>query len=186
MLLTEKEEEIQWASSDIVSVIASMPALSYEENMSISTFAEKKRPIIPSLSFPIDNNGDAIDENAPELARLIGEVRTEKPGFGGKIHASDLLSAQFVYAMQNNKRINKQNGAFILYGEPILDFQNGMKTLGIAAPRWSSINNKEGKHAVLCIANKKHIMRELDFLGINEETMFPEIEDVSRAIVKKL
>ena len=57
-----------------------------------------------------------------KIARLIHEVRLEKPAFQPEINKNDVLNSYIVYALKNNNRIVKQDGAFILCG---LDNQYG-------------------------------------------------------------
>ena len=55
-----------------------------------------------------------------------------------------------------------------------------------APPNGLRTRDGKGKTIVVCIRGKSSILKELDNLGINEETMFPEIKDVIKSIVKRL
>ena len=68
--------------------------------------------------------------------------------------------------MRDNDRIIKQEGAFIICGQ-FYDSESLVQKLN------SSLV------ARIKIINKPKILRQLDVLGINEATLFPEIDKVA-------
>ena len=79
----------------------------------------------------------------------------------------------FVQPDNSNRRIDKQNGAFIISGLA------------------KDVKQIEGKinYNVICkirINNQKEILKELDMLNINEASLFPELDKVSRYYVSKI
>ena len=96
----------------------------------------------------------------------------EKPAFQPQIIKNDLLRNIVVYALKNNNRINKQDGAFILTG--LFDENN------------NSLNNfrykEKGKNVILLTDKKKQVLKQLDAFSINRATLFPEIECVAEYI----
>ena len=106
--------------------------------------------------------------------RLIHEVRLEKPAFQPDIRKEDVLNSYIVYALKNNSRIVKQDGAFILCG---LDNQSGF----LEHFRYKH----NGKKVVVLIDNKKDILNQLETFSINRASLFPEIECVSEYLANK-
>ena len=74
---------------------------------------------------------------------------------------------------QNNKRILAQAGAFFAFGldEEIVS---------------GSVDKIKVEHITVNAKSKADILKELDKLGINEKTMFPEIERAARYITGTL
>lgn len=105
---------------------------------------------------------------------MLQEVRFEKPAFQPEIKKEHITSNYVVHALKNNKRIIKQDGAFIICG------------LGNAVHSLSKFRyESHGKKVVVLLSNKKKILAQLDGYSINRATLFPEIECVSEYIKKK-
>lgn len=120
-----------------------------------------------SESVCILSNLTKLPENftfKTEKEKLLNNIKQDKPYFNGKYLESDALEKVFcVLPKLNNQRIVNQQGAFFIFG------MNGIKS-----------KNAELKDNPLIIqieANaKQKILKELEFLGIDESTMFPEID----------
>lgn len=156
-------ENIKYPGSDVVSILASLPLLSYTEKEGLLTMI--KDPKISENKF-----------NAKATC-LLHEVKLEKPAFRDEIKKEDVSSAVFVLSEKKNKRIIKQDGAFIvcgLFGEeenPINDYRY----------------RDAGKIQLYIITSKakKKIKEQLEKFSINRATLFPEIEEVSCYIKEK-
>lgn len=154
ILISAKPQEIKYPQSDTVSILASLPAFSYDKQQEFRNLA--KKPRMGSEAF---NKG---------VARLIHEVRLEKPAFQSEINKEDLLTNYIVYALKNNNRIVKQDGAFILCG-----LSNDTGAL-------ESFRYKEKrKKVVILVDKKKKILEDLKTYSINRASLFPEIECVA-------
>ena len=98
------------------------------------------------------------------------------------VNNKDLLNNFIVYAVKNNQRIVKQDGAFIICGLKDFYETNSMGEL-------SSLNRFRyrigGKALIVLVENKRDIMEELDTYSINQATLFPEIENVAQYIKNK-
>jgi len=105
---------------------------------------------------------------------LIQEVRLEKPAFQPEINKGDILDSYIVYALKNNNRIVKQDGAFILCG---LDNRDGF------LEKFRYRHN--GKKVIILIKEKKKILEQLETFSINRASLFPEIECVSEYLRSK-
>lgn len=157
------ENEVLYYDSDKARMLASLPPFSYTDKKDIYKMCLEK--IKKGGKFDASNNGLAIE-------RLYHEIRTETPSFEKKIDPVDLLSAYFVRPLKTNSRILKQDGAFII---------NGL-----------SLNEKEAEtklnkmvYVKLKIQNQEGILRELDMLGVNEATLFPEVDKVANYLKSK-
>ncbi len=154
ILISANPQEIKNPQSDTVSILASLPAFSYEKQQEFLHFAEDT--LISNEEF---NN---------RVGRLIHEVRLEKPAFQSEINKEDLLKSYIVYALKNNSRIVKQDGAFILCG-----LSNDIGAL-------ESFRYKEKQKKIVVLVNKKkEILEELKTYSINRASLFPEIECVA-------
>lgn len=160
ILITANHQEIKYPQSDTVSILASLPVFSVQKQREFFSLA--KNPRISSRQFNT------------EIARLIHEVRLEKPAFQPEINKSDVLNSYIVYALKNNNRIVKQDGAFILCG---LDNQYG----SLEKFRY----RQHDKKVVVLIDKKKKILEQLEAFSINRASLFPEIECVSEYLKNK-
>lgn len=84
----------------------------------------------------------------------------------------------FVRASLNNRRIIKQNGAFILVG------CKDKKRNHVEIKEYVNINSKPHRF-IIPFSKKKLIIDELDRLNINSGTIYPEIDSVARYIKNK-
>lgn len=111
--------------------------------------------------------------NSMPVKRLLHFINQEKHGFLPEIEPSDLDRIILVKPKQNNKRILAQAGAFFAFGltDEIVDGNEHsikVERISVAADL------------------KPEILSQLDKLGINEKTMFPEIERAARYITGSL
>lgn len=107
-----------------------------------------------------------------EINKLYHEISTEI-NFEKRIRARDLLMTYFVQANSSNRRIDKQSGAFIISGvskDPI------------------EVEEKINCNVVckIKVVNQNKILKELDLLNINEASLFPELDKVSKYYVSKI
>lgn len=160
VLITAKHTEIKYPQSDTISILASLPVFSPQKQREFFSLAKDTH--ISNSQF-----------NA-EIPRLIHEVRLEKPAFQPEINKEDILNSYIVYALKNNSRIVKQDGAFILCG---LDNRDGF----LEKFRYSH----NGKKVIILIKEKKKILEQLETFSINRASLFPEIECVSEYLRSK-
>lgn len=73
-----------------------------------------------------------------------------------------------------NRRILAQQGAFLVYGLTS-ELKDGVNSHDIAVTR-----------TPVPASSKHKLLRELDNVGINESSMFPEIEAAARYVMGKL
>lgn len=157
----------KFADGDTISVLCNMANLSDQERTTIREKIEDLKPLsrLTKASIVEFNKSKEVD-------RLVQFVRIEKPYFRNEIDPRDLVRYYFVRPPKNNRRVIAQSGAFVISG--ILSYRNtfrlpGLKTSRIKIPSGS----------------KEQLLKELDAIHINNRTMFPEIENVSKYIAKK-
>lgn len=160
VLISAKRHEIKYPQSDTVSILSSLPVFS----------AQKQREFFLLASDP----GISDSQFNAKAARLIHEIRLEKPAFQPEINRNDVLNSFIVYALKNNNRIVKQDGAFILCG---LDNQAGF----LERFRYK----QHSKKVIVLIDKKKKILEQLETFSINHASLFPEIECVSEYLKNK-
>ena len=150
-----KTSEIKYFDSDAVSVVSNIA----------------KRPI----DFSIENlrDLDCEDFNSqPDIAYLLHEIKYEKPHFQNIIDSKDIERVFCVKPMFDNPRIIRQSGAFFLYGI------DGDKSKPAKL-------NFDYKKYIIGKAQKKKIRKQLEALGIDKSTLFPEVEHVAEHIKEK-
>jgi hypothetical protein len=125
---------------------------------------------------PMPNDFDAFNREQ-EILRIVHDVRADKPGFEPKIIKDDLKRIVCVQPKLSNKRIARQDGAFLLYGVA------GKKTECPALPSdW--ISRGVGKKRI--VFTKKHSLKtELSKFGIARHTLFPELEVQTSYVMSK-
>ncbi|GBQ53050.1 FRG domain-containing protein [Komagataeibacter sucrofermentans DSM 15973] len=156
VVLSVPKQRVRYFDSDTVSCITNLARLSWNYKNEIDT----------NLDLEKFNNSTSIK-------RLLHFIRQEKNGFLGEINPADLDSIILVKPKQNNKRILAQAGAFFAFG---LKDEIGSR----------SGDRIRVNHIVIPADAKRNILNELDKLGINEKTMFPDIERAARYITGTL
>lgn len=153
VIISADKDKIKYPQSDTVTVLSSLPLFKYKDQKDIKTQAKKSA------------TDDDFNDNVP---RLLHEVRLEKPAFLSQIKKDQVLDSFVVYALKNNNRIVKQDGAFIICG---------------LADNYGMLNKykyqNKNKRVIILIDKKKKILEDLDRISINHSTLFPEIECVS-------
>lgn len=157
------EEREKYFDSDSVSCLANLANMTEAEKKEINSLRTSVSKI-PSKAAKIKefNNGDVIK-------RLHHFIKSEKPYFLPLINPIDLFKPYFVHPKMSNRRILAQVGAFIIYG---IDPPIKLKFAHPISPT---------RFTVPCDA-KASIRKELQSLGINESTLFPEIDKAAKRI----
>lgn len=160
VIISAENSNIKYPQSDTASVLSSLSVFPHEKQQEI-------------LKWATSTSTD--DARFNKLAkRLIHEIRLEKPAFRSEIKKEDITNNYIVYALKNNKRIIKQDGAFILCG------------LGDVEKNLNKYRYKRNeKKVILLVTNKEEILTQLDLFSINRASLFPEIDTVSEYIKKK-
>ena len=150
--------------SDSVSCIANLANMTSEEKDEIYRSIERRSRITESLNEDIssDENIKKFNKNGI-IERLLQFIRAEKPYFQPIMNPIDLLVPYYVHPKMSNRRILAQSGAFIVYG--------------FAPPKTMFFPYMiEETRFVVPQSEKSRIREALDNIGINESTLFPEID----------
>ena len=158
-----KESEILYYDSDKALMLSCLPRFSYADKMEIYDACYKK--IRTRGRFDAPNNGTTVE-------RLYHEIKTEVPSFDKKMNPVDLLTPFFVQPLKMNARILKQDGAFIINGLSKSSSDAIQKLEYLITTR-------------IRVHNQDRILEELDKLGINEATLFPEVDKVANYLKSK-
>lgn len=152
VILTVPKRRVKYFDSDTVSILANLARLRWDLKRKIDT----------------DLDQNAFNEDLP-VRRLLHFIRQESAGFEAGIVPSDLDDILLVKPKQNNRRILAQSGAFFVFGL--------QEELEDPIPRRIEIDR-----ITVQADAKEDILKQLDKLGINEKTLFPEIERAARYI----
>ncbi|HGG8774423.1 TPA: FRG domain-containing protein [Enterobacter asburiae] len=152
-------DRAKYYDSDTVSCLSNLASLRSDQKAEILRLAEGK----------IDKKLFNEKEVVSYLCYYIG---MEKPHFKTEVVPEDLLYPLYVKPKLNNKRIIAQAGAFLLYGAKNYD------------PRGRSSPIKADQ-LIIPAASKSLIREELEVLGINERTLFPDIERATKFVTMR-
>ncbi|HFI0136318.1 TPA: FRG domain-containing protein [Streptococcus suis] len=155
------ESDIKYTESDSISILASMALLDY--------------PTKTYLYVGSFNNKQF--SNSSEINKLVSKIRLEKPSFQNTINSNIFEENFFVLTKKDNRRIQKQDGAFICCS------CNPYTAKSINQYRFSIHNKRQ----ILIISKnaKKDILNQLELFDIHRGSIYPEIDKVSEYLVKK-
>jgi len=156
--------DIKFYDSDTVSILANI----------------SKRPYEFEIDSLDKSTKEAFNDEVP-IHYLLQEIREEKPQFLSVINHEDFARVIAVKVKLYNSRIIKQNGAFLIFGI------NGSKKNPATIPSDWILNLKvKGIDLSTDMSYKKQLLDDLDALGINESTLFPEIENQAKYLKRQL
>lgn len=159
-IFSASKNNLYYPESDTVSILANLATLNSIDKDRIFNEACKS---LKDNKFKITN--DKQFQNI-SLEKLFVKISSEKPGFKRELSPIDLLRPIIVKAAKSNYRIVKQDGLFILSGLSVSPEEAEFK-LNLLSP------------FTIKITNKKELLKELDFLGINEASLFPDLDHIS-------
>lgn len=159
ILISAKNDQIKYPQSDTATILSSLPALSYLDQQEYYRYANEK-----SITKEDFNQ---------MIGKLLHEIRLEKPAFLSAVKKESLIDDIIVMPLKNNRRIVKQDGAFILCG--LSKDQNLLNSFRLKS---------KDKIVVMIIRNKEKLLRQLAGFSINQAKLFPEIDSVAEFIKK--
>jgi FRG domain len=153
----------KYYDSDSVSCIANLANMTSEEKAEISQLRE-------SLSADLSDGKNIKKFNEDGvIERLLQFIRAEKPYFQPIMNPIDLFTPYYVHPKMSNRRILAQSGAFIIYG--------------LVPPKTMFFPYEiERTEFVVPQAEKSRIREALANIGIDESTLFPEIDKAAARI----
>jgi hypothetical protein len=154
----------KYYDSDSVSCIANLANMTTEEKGKIFELKESLTEELSEKSTIELFNKNGVVE------RLLQFIRAEKSYFQALMNPVDLFVPYYVHPKMSNRRILAQSGAFILFG--------------MDPPKTMFFPYRIEQTSFIVPQEVKSSIREaLDNIGINESTLFPEI-DKAAALIK--
>ena len=162
-------DEIAYETSDRVQMLSHLQELSGKDQHQLLMLSYIN---LLKDKFPQTTNSKYKDI---ELERFFYSIQKENAVFQREIIPLDLLRPVFVQANQNNRRILKQDGAFIMSGLDIDERDSHKK-----------ICKHVVKEITIPYFAKDGILKDLELVGIHKASLFPELETVSEYLKEKL
>lgn len=205
IIFNQKPEDVLYYDNDTIEIACAMAKLTFSEKLHLKHLAEhfvrdyeqKVEPIQVQLHEElkaiasddlrtkyIEQADTAIHHihlemletfnaqyEVKQITKRIGRLTMNQ---GLQMDPLQLVKPHFVKPLQNNHRIIRQSGAFIVGG-----LQNREDC--IASLNQLRLRNADGLKVKLIIpsAYKKSIKQALNIVGINESTIYPEIDRVA-------
>ncbi|MHA2774802.1 FRG domain-containing protein [Vibrio harveyi] len=155
---------IKYYDSDTVSVVSNVVKRPYNKldiSRSIRDEVEEKEKSKWIRRF---------NKTTP-IEYLLHEIKDEKPYFSHVIDKEHLESIWCVKPLLNNRRIIKQDGAFLLFGI------NGTKQ--------KLADYREFKPMQFRVINKKLLREQLELLGLSKDKIYPEMETTAEYLKER-
>lgn len=150
-----KEDDLKYYDSDTVSVVSNIARRSHDFSIQA----------IKGLANSTFNKND-------EIQYLLHEIRSEKPHFSAVIDSKHIEMVFCVKPKLDNPRIIRQEGAFFIFG--ISDYKTQCAKFDFIYESY-----------IISKSEKQKIVNQLEALGINESTLFPDIDHVARHLKEK-
>jgi hypothetical protein BACCOPRO_03463 len=125
-----------------------------------------------------------LNEKDSYLKKLLHYIREDKSYFKPIINPNDIGKILAVKPKLDNPRIVRQQGAFLIFGADSSFVYNSTKPMPEIEKKWIIKGNNNNK-IIIKSSKKELILKELDKLGINKSTLFPEIDKVADYIKEK-
>ena len=161
--------DVAYASSDRVQMLSHLPELNQADQRHLEALSY--RYMLRPGKFPQKSNqkyDDAV------LERLYYDIQKENNAFTRDIRPFDLLRPVFVQSNQDNPRILRQDGAFLLSG---LDTDE------------ADSDRKLRKHVLkelrIPAGCKAAIVQQLERVNIHQASLFPEPDTVAQYLRRK-
>ena len=149
---------VSYGDSDKAIILSCLPPLSSYNKFSI--YNEINRSSVDTYNEDNENI---------HLNKLFLEICSEKNSFQRRIKFGDLLNPLFIQPNMINPRITNQQGAFLLSG---LTYNNDDAEEKIR-------DRMASTHFIIPANNKASILKELDSIGINQATIYPNLDKIA-------
>lgn len=155
-------DHIRFYDSDTVSVLANIA----------------KRP----ANFEIDPAAKIISSfnETSSIQYLLHEIKEEKPYFQDLVNPRHIEDVFAVKVKLDNQRILKQSGAFLLFGINA----NKLRQAEVSY-KWVVNRTDKSLNLIIPFDLKGKLLEELNLLGFNHSTLFPEIESQGQHLIDK-
>ncbi|MDG6881843.1 FRG domain [Phocoenobacter uteri] len=116
----------------------------------------------------------------PQMLSLLNDIRKSKPYFQPFINYQDFYKVLCINPSKTNDRLIYQQGSFFLYGMT----EEGKENPAILTEEWFKIADQE-MSITIPYRCKDNLLKDLKYLGISQETLFPELDKQAEVIKKK-
>lgn len=128
--------------------------------------------------------------NERYFGKLLHNIKDDKSYFQPIINPNDVGSVFAIRPKLDNPRIIRQQGAFLIFGvkekeSSAIGSGESIKSMAKINDNWIIRGKKtegENQRIIIESESKKQILKELEMLGINEATLFPEIDIVAKYV----
>ncbi len=158
MFFPTMQGSMSYSDSDKALVLSSLAPLSHYEKFNIEQEIRKST-----------KDAYTDDSTSPFLNKLFLEICTEKPAFQRRIKFGDILNPLFVQPNMTNPRIANQQGAFLLSGLSFDRDEAEKRIKDFISPI----------HIIIPANRKNFILKELNSIGINQATIYPNIDKIA-------
>lgn len=132
-------------------------------------------------------NNEIINSNEMYFGKLLHNIREDKSYFDAIINPLDLPKVFAVKPKLDNPRLVRQHGAFLIFGIKETHFVGfgGYKPMAELNTDWILRGNPNKERIIIDKDSKDKIRKELNTLGFNQSTLFPEIDKVAEYVRDK-
>ena len=125
--------------------------------------------------------------NQSFFGKLLHNIREDKAYFDSIIDPYDISQVLAVKPKLDNPRIVRQHGAFLIFGikEPHFVGFGDYKPMAELNTDWILRGSPHKERIIIDKNYKEKIRKELNTLGFNQSTLFPEIEKVAEHVRNK-
>lgn len=160
-VFSQVPKNVVYSDSDRALMLSCLSRFSKEDKEELYRLAHER---LHDDTFRQVKGGSRYQDGTVE--NLYHEITRENPAFKREMRPLDLLQPLFVQPNKTNMRISKQDGAFILCGLS--------ENANEATEKIEMTVSREVR-----VRNQEKILGELDALGINEASLFPELDKVA-------
>ncbi|BAO45789.1 FRG domain-containing protein [Thiolapillus brandeum] len=160
------QKYIKYYDSDTVSVVSNIAKRPYKK-LNVSRISRKISKEESKQQWLKRFN------DIPHIKYLLHEIKDEKPYFAHVIEKDHLQSVWCVKPLLNNRRIIKQDGAFLLFG------LNGSKE------KLAEYNSEAFMPKCYRVTNKAKLREQLELLGVSKDKIYPELDTTAQYLKTK-
>ena len=168
MIFAVPERDVLYSSSDRIQMLSKLAEFKKREQEELRLLAYQ---YLSKGKFEQNSKSQYIDA---VVERFYHAIKRNNGAFEREIIPFDILKPQFVQPNKDNPRILKQDGAFIISGLNADEDECEMK-----------IHNYIVRKLKVPAEYKADILQQLEYVGINQATLFPEVEKVADYLRRK-
>jgi len=162
VIFAVNERDVLYSNSDRIQMLSKLAEFKRDEQNDLRLLAYY---YLNDDKFPQSSNRHYANT---VVERFYHAVKRNNGAFERDIIPFDILRPQFVQPNKDNPRILKQDGAFIISGLNANEDECEMK-----------IQKYIIRELLIPGKYKADILKQLEYVGINQATLFPEVEKVA-------